>query len=308
MKSVSRTLYPLLVAFLLSACFWNDDVRTDQVGIVSDGGRLATNCLAPGIYSDAGFFTNLLEVPISTLTFEVSDTSVATQDTQIVGVTVAVQARRKSDCPSVQNLLTNWPSLLDDQVLITTVSATTSEAIKVGTRAMTLEQLLNDRNGLSTTIVDSLTPDAAKYSVEIINVSIKDIALDPAYEQKLRDKAAITVDIEIAQRQQALIETQAETDRIEQEQRNAVLAAQLTAEQAQTAIEVEVASREGEKIAAENQVYQDNERAYELARLNAWERILGDKATIYFVQPGMDFNLFLSGTPMPVVQTQNTTP
>lgn len=301
MMFARRVIGPVLAAFLLTACFWNDDVRTDQIGIVSDGGRLAANCLGPGIYSDAGFFTDLLEVPISTLTFEVSDSSVATKDTQIVGVTVAVQARRKSDCPSVQNFLTNWPGLLDDQVLIQTVSATTSEAIKVGTREMTLEQLLNDRNGLSTSIVNSLTPDAAKYSVEIVNVSIKDISLDPAYEQKLRDKAAITVDIEIAQRQQALIQTQAETDRIEQEQRNAVLAAQLVAEQAQTAIEVEIASREGEKIAAQNEVYQDNERAYELARLDAWERILGDKATIYFVQPGMDFNVFLSGTPMPVI-------
>ena len=133
MKTVRRTLAPVLAAVLLTACFWNDDVRTDQIGIVSDGGRLAANCLGPGIYSDAGFFTDLLEVPISTLTFEVADTSVATKDTQIVGVTVAVQARRKSDCPSVQNFLTNWPGLLDDNVLIQTVSATTSEAIKVGT-------------------------------------------------------------------------------------------------------------------------------------------------------------------------------
>jgi len=296
MKRTAVRTFSLLVilASLLAACYWGDDVRTDQVGIKSDGGQLK-ECLSPGIYSDSGLYTDLIEVPVNTLTFEVADPSVATKDTQIVGITVAVQARRKGDCDSVKNLLTNWTSLLNDDVLIQTISATTNEAIKTGTRALTLEQLLNDRNGLSDAIVAGLEVDTAKYNVEVINVSIKDVKLDPAYEAKLNEKANITADIDIAIRNQDKVKAEQETARIVQEQRAETLAAQLLAEQAQTNVEVEIAAREGKKIDAANTVYKTNEQAFELERIRQLRGLLSATDKVYFVPEGTDLTLFLSG-------------
>lgn len=320
-----RLLVLLSLSLSLTACYWNDDIASDQVGIKVDGGRLV-ECYGPGVYSDGGLYTDLREVPISTLTFEVSDPSVATKDTQIVGLTVVVQVRRKADCDSVKNLLTNWPALMDDATLISTVSATTNEGMKVGTRGMTLETLLNDRNGLSDVITDSLSQDAAKYSVEIINVSIKDVALDPVYEQKLKDKAAITVDIDTAIRNQDLYLAQQEAERVkimqaqetartqaEQEALTAQLRAQqltltriqqLEAEEAQTAIDVEIAERLGQQTAAANQVYTDNPQAYELERLRRYENILGDKAVVYFVQDGTELTLLLNQSNQQVIPAE----
>lgn len=306
-----QKLLLLLLPFLLSACYFNEQVDADKIGVKLNEGRIES-CVGPGVYSDGGFFADLKHVNIGTLTFDVQDPSVATKDTQIVGMLVTVQARRKSDCESVTNLLTNWPALTDDGQLQATISATTNEAIKVGVRGMTLEQLLNDRNGLSSAIIAALTEDAGKYSVEIVNVSIKDVDLDDQYEAQLKTNAQYTAKVEEAKRQAelALIEAQrnqqqavaaAETERITQEQRALTLKAQLDAEKAQTAINIEIAQRAGAEIAAKNAIYLENPQAFELERMRLLQGVLGDKSVVYFVPEGSDLTLFLTQTGTPLV-------
>ena len=161
----------VLMSLGLTGCFINDDVQTDQSGIIVDGGKI-TECVGPGVYTRWGFFEDLIEVSNGTVTFEVSDPQVATKDSQLVSVIVTIQARRNADCDSLKNLLTNWPALVDDVNLINTITATTNEAIKVGTRQFDLTELLNDRVGLSTAIETALENDSNKYSTTIINVTI----------------------------------------------------------------------------------------------------------------------------------------
>ncbi len=289
-----------LFAVFVSACYWNDDVKRDQYGVKMRAGKIV-ECVGPGIYSDGEWFADLIEVSANTLSFEVNDPEVATQDSQLVGITVVVQARRKGDCESLKNLLTNWASLTDDANLSSVISATANEGMKVGTRQFTLTELLDDRNGLADTIRAALEDDAGKYSVDIINVTVKNVALDPEYAKILQEKALLTAQIETAQRQQDLIKQQASNDQLAQEQKALVLQQQLVAEQAQTAVQVEIASREGKSIAARNEIYLKNLPAYELERLRLLKDILGDKAVLYFVPQGTDLTLLLSGTGGPSV-------
>ena len=290
----------LLVLLFTTGCYFNDEIEQNQVAVQTNGGKIE-GCVGPGgVYTDMGFFADLKEMNIDTLTFGVEDPEVATKDNQPVRVEITIQARRKwQSCDDVKNLFSNWLPLLQDQALIETVSATAKEGIKVGTRSFTLNQLLDDRNGLSTAILNALTEDASKYSVEIVNVTVEDIGLDPEYSQVLKDRAIITAQIDQELRRQDLLQQQAETNAFEQEQRIAVLQQQLVAEQAETAIQVEIASREGEVINAKNAVYLDNEAAFELEKLRLLKEIYGDKAVFYFIPGGTDIDLLLNqaGTP-----------
>jgi hypothetical protein len=189
--------------------------------------------------------------------------------------------------------MTNWPLLLRDDNLIATISATAREGIKVGTRAFTLETLLDDRNKLSETITSQLEIDAGKYSAQIINVTIENIALDPAYAAELQGKALYTAQNDKEKRRQDLVRQTAETDRIDEEQRAEVLVAQLEREKAQTEVNVEIASRKGKEIAATNEVYELNERAFELEKLRLLKDVIGE-GTVWFVPEGTDLTLLLN--------------
>lgn len=309
MKTITARLTVLIVllGLLLAGCYWQDDVARDQYGVQMREGKILT-CVGPGIYSDGEWFADLLEISAGTLTFEVNDPEVATQDSQLVGVTVAIQARRKGDCDSLRNLLTSWSTLLDDANLISVVSATANEAMKNGTREFTLEGLLNDRNGLASKIQDALTQDAAKYSVEVVNVSIKNVALDPKYAAQLQEKALLTAQTETELRRQDLIKQQAANDRLAQDQKTLVLQQQLLAEKAQTAVQVEIARREGQAIAARNEIYLQNLPAYELERLRLLKEVLGDKAVLYFIPQGTDLTLLLNSTGGPTVVPVESAP
>jgi hypothetical protein len=292
-KFIPAALVLVLASLVLTGCFINDDVQTDQSGVIVDGGRIV-RCEGPGVYTELGLFYDLVEVSNATLTFEVNDPEVATKDSQLVGVSVTIQAQRKNDCESVTNLLTNWPALVDDEQLRSVISATTNEAMKVGTRQFTLTELLDDRNKLATAIKDALKADAEKYSTNIINVSIKNVALDPKYAEVLQQKALLTAQIEAALREQDLIKQQAENDKLEQEQKTLVLLAQLDTEKAQTAVQVEIATRAGKVVEAANNVYLINPAAFELEKLARLKEVLGDKAVVYFVDESTDLTLLLS--------------
>ncbi|HBC44568.1 MAG: hypothetical protein UX01_C0013G0021 [Candidatus Collierbacteria bacterium GW2011_GWB2_45_17] len=304
-------LFMFALSFALTGCFINDDVQTDQSGVIVDGGKI-TECVGPGVYTRWGFFEDLVEVSNGTVTFEVSDPQVATKDSQLVSVIVTIQARRNADCDSLKNLLTNWPALIDDTNLINTITATTNEAIKVGTRQFDLTQLLNDRVGLSSAVETALENDSNKYSTTIINVTIKDVGLDPAYAEVLQKKALLTVQIEAALREQDLIKQQAANDKLAQEQRTLVSLAQLDAEKAVTAVQVEIATRAGNVVEAANNVYLINPAAFELEKLRLLKEVLGDKAVIYFVNENTDLTLLLSniasGQVVPVAPNGATQP
>jgi uncharacterized membrane protein YqiK len=290
----------LIVGLLLSGCYINEEVDANEVGVQMNAGRIE-GCTGPGVHTDMGWFADLKQISSATVKLNVSDPEVATQDNQLVGVEITIQARRLTDCDSARNLLTNWPALVDDQALMDTIDATAREGMKVGTRSFTLTQLLDDRNSLATKIQDSLKQDAKVYSVEIVNVIVNNIAIDPSYAEQLKTKALLTAQIETELRRQDLIKQTASNNILEQERRTAVLEEQVKAEQAQTGVQMEIATREGKMIAAQNQVYVTNQYAFDLEKLRLMKEILGDKSTFYFIPEGTDITMLWNpGSVVPI--------
>jgi|WetSurSiteA1Bulk_404760.scaffolds.fasta_scaffold00361_8 hypothetical protein len=280
----------LVVGLLLSGCYINEEVDANEIGVKMNAGRIEA-CVGPGVHTAWGWFDDLKQISSATVKVNVGDPEVATQDNQLVGVEITIQARRMTDCDSARNILTNWNALVDDQALVDTIDATAREGIKVGTRSFTLTQLLDDRNSLAQKIEESLVGDANLYSVMIVNVIVNNIAIDPSYAEQLKEKALLTAQIETELRRQDLIKQTASNNILEQERRTAVLQEQVKAEQAQTNVQMEIANRAGKMIAAENQVYITNSYAFDLEKLRLMKEILGDKSTFYFIPEGTDITM-----------------
>lgn len=287
-----KFLLLVLGSMLISGCYWNDEVATNQIGVQLDENEIK-NVVGAGVYTDMGFWADLKTMDVDTLTFSVEDPEVLTQDNQAVGVKITIQARRKSDDESVKNIFTNWSSLTINENLVNTISATAREGIKNGTRGYTLTSLLDDRNGLAQAIRDALDGDVDKYSVEVINVTVENISISESYASILSETANIKAQTDQELRRQSLINQQAANDVLAQEQRVKVAQAQLLAEQAETDVQVEIAQRAGEVTAASNQVYADNLQAYELEKLRLLKELFGDR-TVYFIPEGTDLTTFFN--------------
>jgi regulator of protease activity HflC (stomatin/prohibitin superfamily) len=280
----------VLVALALSGCYVNDEVGTNQVAVQLEKNKIQS-VVGPGVYSDWGLWADLQAMDVDTLTFPVEDPEVLTKDNQAVGVRITIQARRKSDTDSVTNIFSKWSALVDNTALVNTISATAREGMKNGTRGFTLPELLDDRNGLADAIRTQLEDDAQKYSVEIVNVTIENIAPSQAYMAILGETANIKAQTDQEIRKRDLINQKASNDTLSQEQRVKVAEAQVLAEQAETEVQVEIARRAGEVIKASNQVYVDNPQAYELEKMRLLKEIFSDK-TVYFIPEGTDLTTF----------------
>lgn len=278
----------VVFAVLLSGCYWNAEVEANQVGVQTERNQV-TAVVGPGVYSSGSWFGSIYAINVDTLTFPVEDPEVLTKDNQAVGIKITIQARRKGDDESIRNLVRNWSSLINDANLVNTISATAREGLKNGVRGYDLNGLLNDRNGLADAIRAQLEADVDKYSAEIINVTVENISINQAYMDTLNQTAQFTAEINKEKQRQELIKQQAQTSILESEQQTLTAQAQLTAEQAKTAVEVEIARREGEKTAAQ---YAVSPETYELKKLELMKDILGGK-TIYFIPEGTDLSLFL---------------
>lgn len=284
----------VLVMFLLSGCYWNADIDPDQVGVQTQRNAIVA-VVGPGVYTDLGTWAELEKVNVGTLTFSVDDPEVLTSDNQAIGLRVTIQARRNRDNDSVINLFTNWSVLKDDGQFVMVISATAREGMKNGVRGFTLDKLLDDRNGLAQAIRDQLELDAQKYSAEIVNVTIENVAPSAEYMKALSDKALLRVNTEVELQRRSLINQKASNGILQAEQTALVLAKELLVQQSQTAIDVEIATREGKKVAAAQQVYVDNPQAFELKRLELIQRMFG-AGTVYFIPEGTNLTQFFNST------------
>lgn len=290
MKGTKKFTFIILTIALmlgLTGCYWNDIANPNQMAVQLDEGAIKSISGPGGKYTDLGMFSELLLVNVDTLTFQVEDPSVLTSDNQEVGVRITVQARRKADNASMQNIVTNWYQLIDDQQFTNTVSSTASEAIKNGTRVYTLYELLDDRNGLADAVKKQLQQDADNYSGEIINVTINDIAPSTKYMDILSEKANLTAQTATELERRKLIEQTAQNNILQATKDAEVKKAQLAAEKAKTDVELEIATREGKKTAAQQQVFVDNPQAYFLEQLRLVDDIM-DGSQVYYLPEGTD--------------------
>jgi len=303
MKGFRKFLVVMLLAsFVLTGCVFNEDVKTNEAGVMLVRNEII-KVLPPGIYTNWAWFADLKTVNIDTLTFSVEDPEVLTSDNQAVGIRITIQGRRRNDDASVKNIFTNWNSLTNNDNLVQTVTATAREGIKNSVRDFSLTQLLDDRNGLAMSMTEQLEADAAKYSFEIINVTIENISVDPAYMSVLNEKAIVRVETEKELERQKLIKQKAENDKLQAQNDVAVLVEQTKVQQEQTKLELEIATREGKKIAAQYEVYSKNKEAFELEKLLRLKDLFG-VGTIYFIQQGTDLTTFFNATGLPVIPVE----
>jgi len=287
MKKVNViVLLSVVLSMLLTGCYLNQNVEQNQIGVQMDKNAIK-QVVPAGLYTDMGFFSDLMVLDADTLTFKISDPEVLTSDNQAVGIDVAIQARRRSDSDSVKNMLTNWATLTNNDNLITVVSATAREGMKNGARGFTLSTLLNDRNGLADSMKSQIQIDADKYSVEIVNVTIENVAPSSEYMAVLNQKALLKVEQEKLIQEQENIKQKALNDVLQAENDKRVKEQQLSVQKAQTDIDVEIASREGKKIAEQNKIYTTNKEAFELKRLELLKGVIGT-GTVYFLPVGTD--------------------
>jgi len=303
MKGFRKFLVVMLLAsFVLTGCVFNEDVKTNEAGVMLVRNEII-KVLPPGIYTNWARFADLKTVNIDTLTFSVEDPEVLTSDNQAVGIRITIQGRRRNDDASVKNIFTNWNSLTNNDNLVQTVTATAREGIKNSVRDFSLTQLLDDRNGLAMSMTEQLEADAAKYSFEIINVTIENISVDPAYMSVLNEKAIVRVETEKELERQKLIKQKAENDKLQAQNDVAVLVEQTKVQQEQTKLELEIATREGKKIAAQYEVYSKNKEAFELEKLLRLKELFG-VGTIYFIPQGTDLTTFFNATGVPILPVE----
>lgn len=299
----------MLVLFLTmvfsTGCIFFDSVGANEVGVVVDAGQYkrVDNSF---IFMSAPL-EGRLKISRTTQTITVEDKSVATKDTQLVEVKVVVQCQRKADEESIRNLVTNWSNIaFDDKQLNTVISGIAAQGIKTGTRTYTLQQLLDDRDGLANAIKEGLKSETDKFSVTCVAVIVSNIDPNPEYIKLLNDKANLQAQQDLEIKRQDLIKQQGLNEQLKRQADTAVLNEELKKQQAQTAVDVEIAAREGKKTAASNQVYVDNPQAFALKQLELFREIMGDKATVYFIPEGTNVYAFLNGmyNTMPITTTK----
>lgn len=291
----------VILSFLITGCYWNTEALPNQMAVELREGSIVEISGPGGVYSKPTcYFCDITLVNIDTLTFSVEDPEVLTSDNQAVGVKITIQARRQSSDEAITNLITKWSALVDDTTLINTISATAREGMKNGVRGFTLTQLLDDRNGLADAIREQLELDASKYGAEVVNVTVENIAPSAEYMAILGQTANVKAETDKAIRQQDLINQTARNNILEQQKRVEVAQAKVLAEQAETLVQVEIAKRKGQVIAAENEVYSINQQAFELEKLRLLQAILGE-GTIYFIPEGTDLTTYLFQNTSPLV-------
>ncbi len=303
----------MALVFLLSGCVFQDEVATNQKGVLLYKNGIQ-NVVGSGVYTQwFCVYCDLKVTNVDTLTFTVEDPEVLTKDNQAVEVKITIQARRKADDASVKNIFTNWSSLASDEALISTISSTAREGLKVGVRKFTLTQLLDERSGgttglgLAQEILTAIQADADNYSAELINITVENIGPSKEYMAILAQTANLNAEIDKAKREQELINQKALNSVLEQEKRVEIANAQVLAEQAQTEVLVEIAERQNEVTAAQNKVYETNAQAFELERLRLLKEVLGDKSVIYYLPSDATLTLLQNVgniTPLPVVSGQ----
>lgn len=285
-RNIALLLIVVSTFLSLSGCYWAS-IESSQVGVETYRGQV-TNILPPGGHQSFDPFVDLDIVDCSAKTLEWSDPDLVTKDKQPIGITIVASFARKRDMDSVRLMWDKWrDEAISDEALLRQVNNRIPSVAKTITAKYTLDQLLGTVEGDAQTqfgrgvvineLMKLLGPELEEFGVELYDVRISNFAPDPGYLEKLKEKARVQVDKEIA------------------EQRTAQLQEQLKAEKAQTDVELEKASRQNRVNEELAKVYDRSDRYYELERLKLLKEVLGPTDKIYFIPEGANLTIFLAG-------------
>lgn len=277
MKTASRIMLLVLVlvlAFNMSGCYWMKQVEASERGVILDDGVTVNGVSGPGRFTKLSWYAELIPIHTGIMTATWSDPSLVTKDNQPIGLELAVSYRRKADSNSITDMFINYPSeSRNDEALKALVFSRIPDVAKGVTAGLTLDEMLRERNVLSAGIDDNLAVEMNEVYVELVTVQVTNIAIDPGYEDKLKQKAAVIVERQIAQES---VKTAEEN---------------LKKTVAETEIQLELARRQNlvnEELA---KVYQGNPQFFELKRLEALEKVIGKSDKIIFVPEGSSLSV-----------------
>lgn len=286
MKKLLVVIVLMLVVLSVSGCYINEGVDSYERGVKLKGGVEIVAVLAPGRYTDLGWFAKLEQVNVSAIKVEWSDPDLVTRDKQPIGLTLSVTFARKSDGESVTNMWGEYNAeARNDESLSSQVLARIPRVAKAITAQYTLDQMLGigeggesiGREKVQLDLVELLASELDEIHVSVLDVGVNNIAPSNDYLSLLEDKANAQVEREVAKEKALTAEEN------------------LKKEKAQTLIEVELASRERQVQEEKAKVFTSNPQWFELKRLEALQGVVGENDKFWFVPEGSDITLILSG-------------
>lgn len=286
----------VLIAMTQTACFGTfikEPVAQHQRGVIMHDGVSISSVVGAGRYRDSGisgFFAKMEVIDISALQLTWEDPDLWTKDKQPLFFKVTVTFHRTGDTELIQKLWESYRGVFTNtDVMRDMVNSRIAEAGKQVTVSRTLEGMLGisetedgGRAGLQNEMFEFLAPELLEFGVVLVNVSINDIGVSEAYKERLEEKANSTIGVELARQETLLLQER------------------LLQEKAQTEISLEIAERNNLVAEEQAKVLTASPEAFELAKLDAIARILGD-GDLVFLPVGTDISLWFTENGAPSV-------
>lgn len=304
LKVVTLLAGVAVMAVISSGCYLWHQVESNQVGLQMDDGVTISNVVGSGRYTRLAPFAKMKEIDVSAKTVIWEDPDLWTSDKQPVEFRISLTYSRKRDTESVRKMWEQYNAeAREDKALEQLVLTRIPRVAKQITTSMTLDQMLGIEDGSSkagesnaekgrTILQDNMSKllkeELQECGIELLDVGVNDIGVDEEYAKKLKEKAASKVASEVSQ------------------QRTIQLQEQIKQEQAQTAIDLEIANRKNQVQAKENEVYTLNPQAFELERLRLLKDVIGENDKIYFIPEGSNLNVILSGGNTSIIPSSAT--
>jgi hypothetical protein len=283
MKLFKITSIVLIMAVLMSGCYWNQTVETGRVGVQMNDGVSVDAVVTPGRYTQMGWYSALEEADVTNKTIAWQDPSLVTKDKQPIGMVLAVTFARKSDSESVKNMFLKYRAEFEnDDALITLVNSRIPEVAKSISTRYSLDQLIGidpniTRDAVSNEMQALLQEKLDEVYVDLVTVQLQDIAPSASFMDLLDQKAAAQIAVELAK------------------QETLKLNEQLNQQKSQTAINIEIAERENKVTEIKSKAYADSPEMLQLKQLELLAGIIGANDKIIYVPAGADLVSVLTG-------------
>ena len=280
----------LTISVLGGGCYCNARIAESEVGLVMPDGVRVSDVVGPGLYTDAGFYSDIQSIDASAKTLVWDDPDLVTADKQPIGLALGVTYARMRDTDSVKQLWSQYRAeATDDVALEQQVFNRIARVAKSVTAKYTLNEMLGVSGAESTgrqvvtqDLFELLESELAEVKIQLLDVGINNISPSSDYLGLLEQKSNAQVAVEVAQE---------ETKRLHE---------QLEQERAQTEIDIEKARRDNLVNEELSKVYEQSPQYFELERLRLLQDVVGDNDKMYFIPDGTDLTLILGADVIPV--------
>lgn len=239
MKSAlkSKIVIMVFVLFAATGCFFKAEVQTSQVGLIMTDGVKVSETVGAGRYTKMTWYADIARIDVSAKTIEWEDPDLVTRDKQPISLKVGITYKRNPDSKEILGMWDTYRNeAISDEALQQQVLNRIPRTAKAVTTKFKLDEMLGisesgGREAVQQALFDLLEPELQEVGIILLDVGINDIGVDPDFlnllkakaqaqvksevaqettkqlgEQLLQEKAQTEIDIEIAQRENAVNE------------------------------------------------------------------------------------------------------